>query len=352
MGILLRNPKRDECTFDRAAQIDCEIGVYLCKMRCCHGAPADVVFLVTNPNRESNSGLNATLRLSNRFISHVPLSLIEIRLLPEIERDAVIGHDSRFAGDSFWEDDTRVVKLLQEVLDIVARHVAGNAPIPDVHEIIRTVGHEMHHLWRAREAHRGNPIQPILDFDAGRRMKQVWSNWDCAVQNGTRQIADVPKTNTRWEDIPQSERERIEQGASRTDYIQALYERSAYIVEEIYTKIEQLAFLRIRLQQEPSSAQRSPSSTSLSALAIAIYQLKNQMDSTVNMVGFVTLTLCQCMKRATVLYLRNRCPNRWNPRADSFEVSFFLNARHRGQPPLFVSVYRRLVITRRSGGKR
>ena len=299
------------------------------------GTPTDVMFFIANPNQESNVGLRAALNLLNRYSSHVPLSLLEVRVLPEGERSTVLGSDLRFGGDSFWEQDTPVVRLPQEALDVIARHIAGTAPEADVHEVIRTVGHEVHHLWRAKETHRANPIQPVFEAEASRRMEQMRQNWVRAIQNGTTRIAGVPTTITRWEDIPASERQRIEQGASRTSHIQGLYERSAYIVEEICTKIEELAFLRVQQQHETGTTRRSPSRTAVSALAQTIYRHKNQMDSMADMGGFVTPPLWQRAQQAMLAYLRDRYPNSANPGMDSFEVLFFLNAMERGQPPVF-----------------
>ncbi|MHC4207907.1 MAG: hypothetical protein ACYSTT_24905, partial [Planctomycetota bacterium] len=114
------------------------------------------------------------------------------------------------------------------------------------------------------------------------------------------------------------------------------YERSAYIVEEIYTRIEELAFLRVQQRSEAGS-RRTPSRVAVSEVASMIFRFKNMMESMVGPNEFVTPQLWQQTQRAMLGYLRQRYPNRQNPQADSFEVLFFLNAMHSGRPPLFVS---------------
>ncbi|NDJ79273.1 MAG: DUF4157 domain-containing protein [Chloroflexi bacterium] len=299
------------------------------------GTPQDAMFFIFNPNLETDPGLQAALNLLNRYSAHVPVRNVVIRLLPESEQRVVLGME--LGGDSFWDGRIPVVRLPQEALDIITRHIAQNASVADVHKVIRTIGHEIHHLWRARERHRANPIQPVYEAEATRRMERVRQNWLRAIQSGTSQIRGVPQTITRWEQIPQSERERIEQGASSTDFIQGLYERSAYIVEEIYTRIEELAFLRIQQRQEPDTP-RTPSRGEISELAHVIFRLRNNMDSMVaSNHPIVTPQLWRRAQQEMLQYLRRRYPNRQNPRLDSFEVLFFLNAMHSGRPPLFVS---------------
>lgn len=305
-------------------------------LRASSGTPTDVMFYIMNPSSETDRGLQAALNLLNRYSSHVSVTNVEIRLLPESERRSTLSRDLRLGGDSFWDGNTPVVRLPQTALSFIAQHIAGNAQVADVHTVIRTIGHEMHHLWRERERHRANPLQPIYETEAARRLEQVRQNWLRSIQNGSTQIAGVPRTITRWGNIPRRERERIERGASRTDYIRGLYERSAYIVEEIYTRIEELAFLRIQQRHESASG-RTPSRIAVSALAGIIYRLKNMMESMVGPNSFVTPQLWRQTRRAMLTYLRQRYPNRRNPQVDSFEVLFYLSAMHGGRPPLFVA---------------
>lgn len=301
------------------------------------GTPTQAMFFIWNPRLETDAGLRAALGALGRYSAHVPVTRVEIRLLPESERHTVLGSDLRFGGDSFWEDGVPVVRLPQETLDVIARHLAGTAEIHDVHEVIRTVGHEMHHLWRTKEGNRANPLQPLYEAESEHRLNEVRANWVRSIRSGTTRIEGVPQTITQWSDIPEAERERIERGASRTEFIQGLYERSAYIVEEIYTKIEELAFLRIQQQNEAAGARRSPSRTAVSELAQQIYRLKNQMDSMVGEDRFVTPELWQRTQQAMLEYLRARYPNQRSPGLDSFEVLFFLTAMRSGRPPLIAN---------------
>lgn len=299
------------------------------------GTPEDVMFFIMNPAVEANAALQAALQLLDRYSSHVVPADVSIRLMPEAERSSSLARDLRFGGDSTWQGDVPVIRLPQEAMDVIAAHADGRSPpLEDVHEVIRTVGHEMHHLWRAREGHRANPIQPVYEAEAARRLEQVRQNWVRAIQQGTEVIAGVPRTIGAWTDIPQAEQERIETGVSRTDYIQGLYERSAYIVEEIYTKMEELSFLRVQQRHETGRA-RTPSRMAVSALSAMIHRLRNMMESMAQTGGFVTPELWQEAQQAMLSYLRERYPNPDNPAIDSFEVIFYLNSMARGMPPVF-----------------
>lgn len=297
-----------------------------------HGTITDLIFLVENPSMEADVGLRQALGLFSRYSAHVTIQNVDFRVLPESERRSHLDTRFRLHGQSFWDGTTPVIRLPQQAFDIALRHIEGNADIAEVHGIYRTIGHEMYHLYRAKIGHTGNPVQPLFETEAASRLQQVRQNWLRAIQAGTERIAGVPQTITSWEQIPQAERERIEAGASSTDYIQGFYERTAYLVEEMYVLVEELSYLRVQQRQE-GDRRRSPSRTEVSNIAQRIYYLNNRLRSMIDPAGLITQAVYDSVGPAMLAHLRSRYPGP-NSSRDSFEVLFFFNARECGLPPL------------------
>ncbi|MCI0564120.1 MAG: DUF4157 domain-containing protein, partial [Nitrososphaera sp.] len=196
------------------------------------GTVEDVVFYVTNPALEDHAGLQAALGLFSRYSRHVRVENVEFRLLPESETSINLGPFSHIGGRSQWEGDTPVIELPQSLLDIISRHVNRSTPpvgqdLVDMHNAIRVIGHELHHLWREKEGHRGNPIQPVFEAEQARRMEEVRQNWLQAIGTGprtgrtifgdtTRRDLGIPESQVinTWEDIDEAVRTRIEEGAA------------------------------------------------------------------------------------------------------------------------------------------
>lgn len=300
------------------------------------GTIEDLVFFLLNPGIETDAGLANALRLLGRYAPQVTIERVRFEVFPEAERESHLGHELHEGGDSTWEGDVPVIRLPQSAYDAVARHMAGHGDVAEMHAVVRTVGHEMHHLWRARQGHTGNPVQPVYEAEAARRMERVRANWLDWIQSNpeARREAGLPRTAqvTRWEDIPEAERRRIEQGAAQTGYIEGMYQHSAYLVEEILTKIEELSFLRVQQHAETERA-RTPSRMEVSELARLIHLLWNLFMNSGEEI--LTPQLRQQTLDAMLAYLRRRYPNRSDSSLDSFEVVFFLCAIHVGMPPLY-----------------
>ena len=310
---------------------------------------ADVIFLISNPSLEENEGLRMAINHLGSYSAHVSVDDVDFRILPASSQTTNLGAGlDSIDGRSHWEGSTPVVELTEALLNVATEHVnrsgeVSSDQLAQVHNLIRIIGHEMYHLWRAKEGHRGNPVQPVYDAEATRRMEQVRQNWLRDIRepggvfgNRTRQdlgIAQDATINT-WTDIDESVRTRIEQGAASTDYINGLYMRSAYLVEEIYTKIEELSFLRIQQHFEPD-VPRTASRQGVSSQASLIYRLSNILDSMADPQGLITPALLVRTRTAMLAYLRSRYPNRSEPGKDSYEVIFYFTAVRGGLAPIY-----------------
>jgi len=213
------------------------------------------------------------------------------------------------------------------------------APLERAHEAVRLIGHELHHLWREKSGHSSNPIHPVYEAEAQRRMMQVRENWLNSIRNGgaqARRELGIPTTTRiqQWEDIPAAAQKSIEKGAAGSDFIDGLYQRSAYLVEEIYTKIEELSYLRIQ-QRDTTPGVYDPSRWAVSALASEIYFLHNVLNSVADPAGPVTPELASRADREMLAFLRRRYPSRSGSQNDSYEVVFYLCAIRSGIPPIY-----------------
>ncbi|MBK6282375.1 MAG: DUF4157 domain-containing protein [Draconibacterium sp.] len=304
------------------------------------GTVEDAVFLVSNPSLETNDGLKAAINLLDRYRAHVPLDNVEFRVLPASDQTVNLGagFDS-ISGRSHWENTIPVIELSQDLLNTAGAHVnrsgdASDLDIEAAHSLIRTIGHEMYHLWREKEGHSGNPIQPVYDAEASSRMERVRQNWLADIiepggifGNPTRTSLGIDQhaVISTWEDIDESIRTQIEEGAASTDYINGLYMRSAYLVEEIYTKIEELTFVRVQQRFEPD-VPRTASRQNVSSLASMVFRLGNLMNSMADPNGLITPTLLAQARAAMITYLRSRYPNRTEPGRDSYGGYFYFSA--------------------------
>ena len=315
------------------------------------GTLEDVVFLVSNPLLESDEGLRTAINLLDRYDAHVTVDALEFRLLPSSSQDINLGASfDTINGRAHWEGDTPVVELPQSLLNIAGEHMnrtgdPTSADIAEVHSLIQTIGHEMYHLWRDKEGHSDNLIQPVYEAEAARRMEQVRQNWLAEIIEPGGKFGNPTRTSlginqsaviSTWDDIDEGIRTRIEEGATSTDYITGLYLRSAYLVEEIYTKIEELSFLRIQQRFEPDE-QRTTSRQHVSSLASMVFRLSNILNNGVYSGGIITETLLADARVAMPEYLRTRYPNRSESSRDSYEVIFYFTAIRGGLPPIYNS---------------
>src|ERR1035437_6060641 len=156
-------------------------------------------------------------------------------------------------------------------------------------------------------------------------MEEIRQNWVKFAQDpgGAKELG-VPKGKavTKWEDIPEAERKKIEAGATNTAVIQGLYEQTSYLVEETYVKIEEVSYLRV--QQQTESDPKRPSAARLSELANLLYRFNTALDNSVSAADFMTQDLVTKTKAAMLDFLRRRYPHRANTSLDSFEVVFYL----------------------------
>jgi hypothetical protein len=300
------------------------------------GTPAQLAKYVATPAAETDAGLRAAITMLNRYSSTVNISRVEFRVWTVTA--SYVGTGLMETGSSHWEGTKPVIELPQENYDTIAQHLTGGASVAGVHDVIRTVGHEMYHLYRERTGNQSNPIKPLFGAEVARRMEELHQNWVKFAQDpGAARELGVPrgKQVTKWEDIPEDERKKIETGAADTAYIRGLYEQTAYLVEETYVKMEEVSYIRV--QQKAETGDEHPSRASLSELAKLLYRFNTALDNSVNAADFMTADLVTKTRVAMLDYLRKRYPHRADPRLDSFEVVFYLTAINFGGPPHYDS---------------
>lgn len=297
------------------------------------GTTDQMVLFVNNPGLETDASLRTVLTMLNRYRPTVDIASVEFRVMTTTP--SYVGTGLFEEGRSHWEGNTPIIELTQEKYDTIAQHFSGAAAISDVHDVTRTVGHELYHLYREKTGNQANPIEPLFKAEATSRMEQIRQNWVKFAQDpGSHKELGIPKGQavTKWEDIPAAERKKIEEGATETAVIQGLYERTAYLVEEIYVRIEELSYLRV--QQQAEAGPKRPSQASVSQNANLIYRMSTALDQSVG-TDFMTPDLLQKTRTAMLQYLRNRYPHRANPSVDSYEVIFYLTAKSSGLPPIY-----------------
>ena len=329
------------------------------------GTLANLARFVGRPGDERNPELAAAMALWGRYSNHVRVAAVSFRVLPETSRESHLGSEHRIGGRSHWEERVPVIELPQAILDDVAAYLAlrgtdaaaagdtetpgdaasaaavrfQRAPLERAHEAVRLIGHELYHLWRAKEQHAGNPLQQPYERESVRRMAEVranWVSWLHGAPSATLRSEGIAAGTAinRWQDIPAAAQQRIEQGAAGTDYIDGLYQRSAYLVEEIYTKVEELSYLRAQ-QRDDRAAIRNPSLNEVSQLSSLVYFLHNVLRSQVDPNGLVTPALLQQTETAMLAHLRSRYPSQAGRQYDSYEVIFYLCAIAGGIPPVY-----------------
>ncbi len=299
------------------------------------GTTDQMVLFVNNPALEADTSLRTVLAMLDRYKPTVDPGSVDFRLMTTTP--SFVGPGLFEEGRSYWEGNKPVIELTQAKYDTIAEHFAGKAAVSDVHAVIRTVGHELYHLYREKTGNQANPIEPVFKAEAAKQMDQIRQNWlQFAQDPGGRKELGIPKdkTVTKWEDIPAAERKKIEEGASQTAAIQGMYEQTAYLVEEMYVKIEELSYLRV--QQQAETGPQRPSLAGVAQIASLIGRFSTALDQSVGQ-GFMTADLLAKTKTAMPQYLRNRYPHRANPSLDSFEVLFYLTARTSGIAPVFDS---------------
>ncbi len=303
------------------------------------GTPAGLRAYVLNPKGENDAGLSAALRLLEQYKPAVDPAKVSFQVTAE--KKSRVGNNLSEKGHSMWDGTTPAIFLLQEAYDAVAEHVAGTGNTVEVHEVIRTIGHEMHHLWRGKiDRAKSNPIDAVYRAEADRRLEKVRENWLDQVKHNPhiRSQMKIPAgvTVTKWTDIPAAERDKIEKDASDSDYIQGLHDNSTYLVEEMYTLLAEIGYLRAQ-QKLGSAADVADSRLQLTATAKLLHYLNNVLHSVAGKGALVTPELLAETVKAMPAYLRTKYPNAKDNKLDSYTVIFFLSASERGLPPLFDS---------------
>jgi len=297
------------------------------------GAPADMVTLLNNPAMEPDDSLRAELNMLDRYKPTVDVTAVNFKLMTTTP--SYVGAGLFEEGSSHWDGNTPVIELTQEKYDIIAKHSAGTADLTEVHGVVRMVGHELYHLFRDKTGNQSNPLKPLFDAEAAKRMEEIHQNWLKFAQDpgGARELG-IPKGKkvTKWEDIPEAERKEIDAGATQTSVIQGLYERTAYLAEEIYDRIEELSYLRV--EQKAETGPKRPSLANVADVANLVYRLSTALDQSVGS-EFMTADLLAKTRTAMLAFLRNRYPHRANPSVDSYEVIFYLTAKGSGHAPLY-----------------
>ena len=330
------------------------------------GTLDDVVKFATHPGAEPNKTLAAAMGLWGRYGTRVTPGKVKFALLPDSEKESHLDSDHHIGGRSHWDGNTPVIELPQAVLDDIAAYLAvrandavakdgdtetpgdeaeaaaargQRAPLERAHEAVRLLGHEMHHLWRTKEGDKGNPLQQPWEKESARRMDEVRANWVAWLQDAPaaslryQGIPAATKIKT-WKDVPAKVQKDIEEGAAKTDYIEGLYQRSTYLVEEIYTKVEELSYLRVQ-QRDDTASVRQPSLNEVTQLATLVGFLSTTLRNQVTPDGLITPALYLQTQTAMLAYLRQRFPAAAGKQYDSYEVVFFLSARAHGLPPLY-----------------
>jgi N-acetylmuramoyl-L-alanine amidase len=294
---------------------------------------------ILKPSAETNAGLSAALKLLDRYKAKVDPAKVSFRVTPE--KKSRLGGQLSESGHSFWDGATPAVYLLQSAYDTVAAQAAGTGDSVAVHGVIRTIGHELHHLWRAKiDKTASNPIEGPFTKEAARRLEEVRQNWIDFVKGNPqlRKKMKIPDTVTvkKWTDIPAAERDKIEKDASDTDFIQGLHDNTTYLVEEMYTRVEEIAWVRAQ-QTLGSAGDIADSKTQLAGIAKMINFLNNVLHSVVANDALVTPRLLAETDKAMLVYLRDRYKNAKDSKLDSYTVLFFLSASELSMAPIFDS---------------
>jgi hypothetical protein len=306
------------------------------------GTPADLAAYLKNPKQEQDTTLQTEINMLDRYKPSVDVSKVEFQLMTTTA--SYVGAGLFEEGQSHWEGNKPIIQLTQDKYDTIAQHQAGTADVGEVHAVVRMVGHELFHLYREKQKFASNPLKPMFDAEAQKRMEQIHQNWvEFAKNPGGAKELNVPKgkTVTKWEDIPAAERKKIDTGATDTPQIQGLYERTAYLVEEIYDRIEELSYLRVEQKAENEAAAQNPanppkrsSPAAVAEIAKLVYRLSTALDQSVGN-DFMTQDVLEKTRKSMLDFLRNRYPHTANPKFDSYEVIFYLVARNSGIAPVY-----------------
>jgi hypothetical protein len=132
-------------------------------------------FFVGNSLLEADPGVRTVLNMLNRYSPTVDLGKIEFRVMTVAP--SYVGGGLFEVGRSYWEGAKPIIELPQANYDAVADHIANPAKIAEVHGVIRTVGHEMYHLYRDKTGDKANPIMPLYQAEASRRMEKIRQHW-------------------------------------------------------------------------------------------------------------------------------------------------------------------------------
>lgn len=305
--------------------------------------PEALDFLVLNPRLEPDPGLQAAILALDRYSAQVPLMKVEFRVFTG-ERQSHLGSMPVEGGRSHWEGAMPVIELPEETYQTVTDHLANGGLIHETHEVIRTVGHELFHLERQKTGNAGNPILPKYQADYARRIAEVRKNWVEYVKRGGPERLEevgVPKTGKveKWEDIPAANQKKIEEEVWPFPGFEGFYQRTAYLVEENYAKMEELHFLRI--EQAFASQGADPKATearaSMSELAGLFLKLRVALEQSVHSdPEIMTPQLVEEAKAAMLATLRKRFPHRSDTSYDSLEVLFWQYAAQTGRVPHIV----------------
>ena len=183
------------------------------------GTPEVVRTYVLNPAGEASPSVAAALRQLLSYEPEVKLDKVEFRPMPDDAQQSQWLADRKYGGDSLWDGAKAVVRLPQDAMDVIAQRNAGTARPDEAHPVILTIGHELYHLWRTKMGvNASNPVNQPYEAEASRRMEQVRANWLDQITNNPHERVKVglPKNAVveKWEDIPSTERKKIEDDAS------------------------------------------------------------------------------------------------------------------------------------------
>jgi hypothetical protein len=282
-------------------------------------------FFLLNPDLAEGALRTELRELQTTYRPQVNLAQVEFRSMTSESQEDVQGYTGlATCGQAHWEKNAPVIELAPCALaDFEKYESATDVNRHYAHNFIRTIGHEMYHLYRAKMKHAGNPLQPLFEQEYRRRMEQVRQNWvnDLKVKR---------PTIKKWQDIPKQERETIEKEAANTGPFEGTYLNTAYLVEEIYTKIEELGYLRI--EQRFESGVGKATQEEVSVLADLVFKLWNRLASLAGSHGeFMTPQLLAQVKANMEIYIQKRYGK---GKKEPYELHFFRSATQHGHPPL------------------
>lgn len=250
---------------------------------------------IENPGLEKNTIVKDALQLlHSRYSKHVKPKDIEFRIMGKKKSHIkAFGSFGHVGGRSFWDEKKPVIELPQQKFKTIAEYLnkakAGTATsldIINVLAVIQTIGHEMRHLFLAKEKHPNNPMMKPFEKQSQAAFKQVRKNWlkeinakdDSARKKIRKELGIKNMTKTySINTLPQSALDQIDKGTQEV-VVDDLYIKSAYMVEETMVTVEEYAFAKNQ-QKSTNKNVREHGEIEQRILGKKIYRLHNQMNS-------------------------------------------------------------------------